>query len=468
MLTQNDVKIGALVADYFASKGQSLQALDQTPLSALIASSMCVYNDQAGDAAGQLQTGSMFADPSGKVQHDLVMEEAVQAVSRAIGFNLSLARNTVNPIVKQVRDDIVDQLSARQSAGLSPLAVVPFQYPALWNSPVLVEYVARYGEQVPADVTLSIGGLAVPGDLKGALLTGGDRFDAEITQFANQVGDGAIAAMWDALFGTGGSRQLSEVLAYRLDNLNAPVLAFLLANRAEREIPEGVNADAMTWKLHCTAIAARAGNAIVRNLKLRGDDSRMKRLVLRAPVGDEPEGDIIVNGDVYNQWLNDGGTPEVLFGALYAKADLFYNSLLQNAETYRQSWKNAYRLLQNRAAGQRFGDLVAATNAAMSKAINELDDNLLVEDRGALHARLAERLQRVQPRDLDDLYYLARKSVCRVMFPHTDAEGILNEIDVVAKANPDMDLREVALLATIDFTAKWLAKLVTVVQVNQG
>ncbi|MNG19958.1 hypothetical protein D3C84_1041740 [compost metagenome] len=48
------------------------------------------------------------------------------------------------------------------------------------------------------------------------------------------------------------------------------------------------------------------------------------------------------------------------------------------------------------------------------------------------------------------------------MFPHTNAFDILATIDTVALENPELEIREVGLLALIEFIPTWVATLITV------
>ncbi len=88
-----------------------------------------------------------------------------------------------------------------------------------------------------------------------------------------------------------------------------------------------------------------------------------------------------------------------------------------------------------------------------------MDDEDLAVERGILHRRLADQAKDLRGRFYEDLYGTIRKLVCNAIFPHTNALQILEAIDAVCHENPKIEVREAALLATIEIVATWVAKL---------
>ncbi|MOA59890.1 hypothetical protein D3C78_1846230 [compost metagenome] len=48
-----------------------------------------------------------------------------------------------------------------------------------------------------------------------------------------------------------------------------------------------------------------------------------------------------------------------------------------------------------------------------------------------------------------------------MIFPHTNAFDILSTMDSVAKEHPELEMREVGLLALMEFIPTWVATLIT-------
>lgn len=476
MLTKSSLNAAYPLAQKLASKGFALRALDQTPLSAVINACMNqrqvlaagpkgMDTTECGSAGDQLLEGSRFTDPMGVCEHDEAMKGSVDLIKQAVEFNLNLARNVVNPIVKQVLEETQAYMDGVASAALAPMWIEPYYYKPIWDSPVLIELVSRYGNLPVSDYALRPLGLPQPASMLEALKTGAGMFDEDIAAFYDACGSEYVGGVWNAVFGASAATSLTAVLTRRYSAFDAAILVFLFARRLQEDIPAGVNMDLAEWKAYISGIQAEAGHCVVRALKKRQLDLRVKTLVFEGPVvtvASEAKGAICVVGDVYDQFIKEGGSPEVLFGAYASGSSVGYNDLLSNKAVLLKNWQRAYALLQSEASFNRFNGLVGGLRSAVTNAINNADEDILVVERSVLHERLKERLTHVKQKDLEDLYYVARKTVCRVMFPHTDAEQILLAIDASAAAHPELDIREAALLATIDFVSIWLAKLFTV------
>jgi hypothetical protein len=101
--------------------------------------------------------------------------------------------------------------------------------------------------------------------------------------------------------------------------------------------------------------------------------------------------------------------------------------------------------------------MVEGMRAAVCKEIMALPDDQLWGDRSGYHDRLRDFAHKAKQRDLQDLWHFARTAVCQVVFPQTDAEALLLAIDEQSKLHPNKDVRELALYATIELVARWLA-----------
>lgn len=459
------------LAEVLAGKGYALRAMDQTPLAVLINHSLSTVNvvesaqglDAAPDFPTALIQGSQSTNPLNECPHDLAMEEAVKMVTQAVSFNVDLARNTVVPIVKTVFEETRAYMDQNAVSTLSPLSVLPFYYRPIWDSPILHELVSRYAEMPLTDMALSALGLARPADFTEAALTGAGRFDEEIAAWIQSLDPAYVGQTWDSVFGASPVPTLGPLVSVPYMGADRALLVFLFARRLLSDVPEGVNMDRTAWSAYISTIVAQSGRAVMRVYEKRDLDRKFNNLIISSPRGSQANGSVEVVGDVYDSWLRAGGTPEVLFGAALAGgADRGYAVLLERAAEHRRTWERTYSLLQSRVGFERFNGFVEGMRQALSKAINALPDEQLIVDRGIVHQRLQVHMECLQQRDLEQMYHACRRLVCRVMYPHTDAEGVLEAIDASKAAHPQLNMREAALLAIVDYVAVWLTKLFTV------
>jgi hypothetical protein len=71
----------------------------------------------------------------------------------------------------------------------------------------------------------------------------------------------------------------------------------------------------------------------------------------------------------------------------------------------------------------------------------------------------------IKQADIDDLYNLCMKVVCRARYYNTDAELILQGINNAKRDNPDINIREAACVSAINYVAAWVARMLKVVPI---
>ena len=476
MLTKSSITAAYPLAQLLAERNQVLFCAVESPLSILTRDTingLAVF-EGAGEGISNpsidqqlLTTTSMPVDVNGSSLHDATMEETIQLLTKSVSFVLNHTRNTVLPLIKQVASETQSYMDARAEGALAPLDIVPYYFKGIWNSPVFQDLVARY-ENVPlTQVKLRGGAIECDcgDDVAQLLLTGAGSFDDEVRGFVREVGPDQVKKVWDALFG-GQATSTDVILGARYDRFDTSAIAFLMARRMSMDVPKGINMGLGEWKEYVASIVQAAGVGCYLAYRTRDLDMRSNRLIISAPVGDEPRGSIIVVGDVYDRFLKEGGSPEALFGALYSNEPRTYTALLQQAEFHCKVWKRINSLNITNLSFERYRAMVEGLRLAVSKVINEMADDDLPAARAELQNRLNERLTHVKQKDMEDIYHVARKAVCRVIFPHTDAEKMLLAIDAAAEANPELDPREAALMATIEYISQWLASLIQVDKVS--
>lgn len=468
MLTKSSISAAYPLASLLAQGNFVLQPSVESPLSILTRRTidgLAVFEAEGMEAPSideqLLTTTAMPTDVNDISLHDEAMDESIKLLTQSVSFVLNHTRNVVLPTIKQVATETQAYMDEIAEGVLAPLDVVPYYFKPIWDSPVFQDLVARFANSSPAPIQLK--GEAIECDCEGdwakSLMTGAGMFDDEVREFVNQVGEERVKAVWDAFFG-GRSTSTGDILGSRYDRFDLNAIAFLMARRLTMDVPKGVNMEITAWKNYIASIVEVAGANCAAVYRARDLDRKTNRLIISAPVGDEPRGSIIVVGDVYDRFLKEGGSPEILFGALYSNEPRTYSALLEKGEFHAKTWKRVYSLHRTNISFERYRAMVGGLRLAVSKAISSIPDDELPATRSELHARLDERLSHVKQKDMEDIYHVSRKAVCRVIYPHTDAEKMLLAIDAAAETNPELDPREAALLATIEYVSQWLASLI--------
>jgi hypothetical protein len=472
MLKPSSLTAAYPLAEALAGSGLIVTPAPGTPLEALV--NACVTLDQMGiryEGAGvevaeqSILEASTAKDLGGVVRHDVAMDEFVKASSDTVLKNMNLAKNVVNPMVQAVVDQATAVADGSGKEDYLPMSVEPFYYASIFSNPLLVEMVSKYDgfPVVNQDLTLGLPKFTVE-QIRAAAKTGNPRFDEDVEAFTKAMGDDEIMTTFQGAFGGGQMpyyTRLNEMLSTRPGNAGRVALLFLLSSHFLNDIPDGLNMELDLYRAYMSTIMAQSARAVAAAMRLRNDNVRMKYMVMEAPYKRDDQslrGTFKVNGDVYNQYLKDGGTPEALFGAANSGMTGFdAKDLIENNGKYAESWRRTFELIRTASDYKRFNYFLDGLRQAMLTQIEELDESLRMADNGLYRQRLVTELTNIKGGGIKEPWKIARKLVCRVFFPHTDAERILSAIDAQSKAHPELDVREAATLALIETVSKWVA-----------
>ncbi len=480
MINQTTVDAAYPLAEGLSKVNVGISALTETPLAKLIASMYSVTLDLGAvrSSAGivsvaldqEIIKASMQADCTGIVRHDVTMDEIVPVVVTCVQNGINVARNVVNPIIQSLVADVNSSVTDMEAKAGTLIGVMPVFYNDVWSNPVLMSMVERYNETAAQDIPLS---MAVPLPVNvnyfDLVKTASDRLNSELKPWIESFGVEHATKVYLEVFGDH-DQQLNSLRQYtniNVSDVDETLFVHLVARSLLETVAEGVTVDLAHYRSELSSIVAQTGAAVYRILERRADEIKRNALVRKYPATkleylDIGQGVIQVNGDVYNKWLKEGGSPEVLFGAYVTDQLRDYKGLLNSKDVYIQAWEKQSRVLQTKARFNRFNNTVTAFKLALAKQINALDDSYALLPKEEMHRRAAEWVQSITQSQLENLYLLARRCVCAIMFGHTDAEAILEAVDAAAKANPNLDIREAALLATIEIVGLWIAEMITI------
>lgn len=468
----NDTTI-ATVADtaaLLAEKQLRLVPVEGTPLAALVNVSLknaaTVATMGGNSAAGvasfeeMLEASANEPDALGRNEHDEIMGNAVQAVSDAINFNNQLARNVVNPMIERVATRVEEALRTVDADGAMPVSIVEVFDRPFWALPYVHELFGRYDETTMQVV--SYVGPAVTWDDQLVMSDVASLDEAVIAYLNDLKSEGRLEQIWNRTFGRGAFKTSDAFSGDPIEAIDTGLVTYLVAGKLAQNPPADTEMSSTAWETMLTEVRVQAGRCVCRNLGrlLRGRDRN--ELIRQYPTSTAVGERVLVDGEVYRRFLEAGGSPEVILGALFSDRAREYNVLLEKRATYTDRWRVTQNALVSATAGRRLEMGIIALEKAVAEEINNVEDSHLVVTRQQLHTLLHRRLDRIATRDLEDLWSLARRMICQVIFPHTDAESTLLAIDEQKRLRPELDIREAATYAAFDQLAQWLAKLIRV------
>lgn len=398
--------------------------------------------------------------------HDLQMDEVVERATHATRFAFDFTRNVVNPQIARVVEATQAYVDGAVKKRMEPMVIEPVFTSRLYDTTAMQELVAPFREATLTNVApVRLTAQWPENGLSDALKTGDAALDSQVSDhFSGREAD--VQTLWQRYYSnTPGTYRPTDMTAEPA-NADDSLVLFLGAHQLleSDQVPEGLDIDLPTYRAYLAKMREQSGARL--NYLYSKDQNRVKsrQLVIRAPTkparGGIPSGTIQVSGEVYNDWLSKGGSPEALYQAVHEGATMQYDVLLADAEGLAKRWLTTMGLLETQRKFERQTAITTGLRAALHQLYRDLPPSLKefvpYGSDGEFLSAVAERLSHFHIKDLDNMYLVARKAICRVFYPQTHAEKILNALDNVMQDHPQYDAREAAFFVMVDYVTEWV------------
>lgn len=491
MIKQTTLASLRVLSQKLQDKNISLQAKPATPLAIVVGAcytpimdDTALFGDtnvQAMDILYRIADNTSKPTLNDTPMHGDYLETAVRTIAKTVQTNLFLARNVVNPAIAAVVEAVEAAQKQAATAMATVLSIVPDQYESIWSSTLLDSMVERY-KDTPAlsnAVMPNIHPLLTDDAIRALLKTGAGRFDKEVEAWVEEIGIETVIDVYRSYFSVNSQSGLDDAdtvtpIGYAMgmtpEARRKTLIIHLLARRLSANVLEGIEMELNDYRELMAGVIEQSGRGVCRILETRTRNRLQKRMITRWPqegaeymVSYPEAAQIEVNNDLYEEWLERGGRPEILYGSFITDRNENPETLLAKGAEYVLAWSRRAALVRSAQRSDGFNTTLSALRASITTQINTMSDDHLVEgSRGPLHERLLAALETLSIGQAGQLYECVKSLVCHVMFPHTDARLILDTIDRIGSDNPDLDIREVALLAAIDILTRWVSQMYTI------
>lgn len=469
------------------SNGTAVEAIAGTPLSTLVNSSVPyeVYGVMSGDNATNILDGTLGTILNGAVssstqrtheidamsQHTADMQICVDLASQVITRNLLLSRTIVNPKILELTEALQAELKFTIADAVK-VNIVPYGLSGIWKSDILGSLVSTYATSNYKEAKdLPIHPKWGEFDIKELLESGSTRFDTRVAEWVSQGGITALEKVWTDHFAKEypdmpETRAYNSITAGTIRDGNDYNLAiFIIANALKNKRPFEVALTDSDYNMRLEQIMYFIGGTIANIVKEHDASVASGRMIISYPGLNIDQNDgttnIIVNGDIYHSWLDAGGTPEVILGSYITDRNVDATALADKAVTYLDAW--------NRYIGSKRSSQESNKLATVKKTLLRLGSDLIegIEEDGGtatseMYKLLTTKIASLNLYHLQDLHSVARDVICDTLYPNTMVKTILQLIDKYGQDNPQMEPRELALLATADIAVKYVTDMLNV------
>lgn len=470
MISQNSIDEGSSVAQLLGEKDIGLAPLTGSPLASLVAASlMGVTSDSPDVSEHAFYLQSQPISETYETNFDIVKT----AISEAVSAHISFAKNVVVPSIEKLTKAVQEQMDAVINSINTNYEVKTKELPEPMYNDALVTAIKTEatGSSLIPETGIKLPTLA-PQEIYALMLSGSGSFDEKIRLWITTLGDDFFSGLYGSIFsceaGTSpqNSQSFSQLVNNKQTGTDAALAIYLISQRLEQEVPEGVEMPLSQYKSILNSYRKTAIETMARALTSHENALRNGSLVISYNNTDK---EILVNGDVYRKWLETGGSPEILAGACVSgNASYVVAGIDDRKEEYLQNLSMHLSLMKTQRINDSFAIMKRALREnvmfGMKSHVSEEDEMFL---NGGYVAKVEEFLDKelaeLTSKVMDNVSGVCTHVLTKTRFYYTDSGKFLDSMEKAAKANPGIDPREAALIATIEYVSDFLAEQTQVI-----
>lgn len=472
MLTQEAIESSVPLASVLDAHRVYGAAIEGTPLAEL---TLATRSDSGlvgklPDGTVSIDTSTMLylanaQDPTLKVcQHDLRMDEITSVCIQTIQRTMQFTRGVVAPTVTDLVEKTAASLRDLTPSALLGLEVEVYAPPEPLQLPALESIARKFNGAAFDTPAMTMRMPMIPAqEIIELMHTGAGSVDSAIDLWLAGKGESFINRIWCGVFQINpvnpgqSSPSFSGYTEHPSDGVDNALAIFLIARKLVEAGPlPGTEMNKPAFEEAAAAFRDQAASRLVRELEALKLVEKNQVLV-RKNVGPKT----IVNGSVYRKWVEAGGENEVLFGNMLQRAGVVtVPQIDERKEEFKSKWLSHAALTAKVEGNQRFQRAKQILRQHFNEQLRALNDGEDASDEARFTTLklFDEELDKLRECDLDDLWGLCLRLVCRSRFYRTDAERILTAIEEVKKANPLVSVREAAAVAIIEYVGWWVSK----------
>lgn len=454
MLSNSTLDEASLLARDFSARGIILKVNSDSPLFTLCCDSTPIdkiypsFNEIIYD----IKKASAAYGLDGKMEHKVDLQSIASVLSQSLSTAINVARNVVNPFVKHIVDNIDQRVNDTlyYNTGITIRSVFK---PKILTSGKLDELTEKYkGSTFRQRPKVETDWPAMSAEvLKQAATSAYNGSKADTDDLLTSVSDTQLIEYHNDLFMAGLSDE------YDVDEKKF-IFGFLWASYWLANPKKESNMDLKTHHLFLTEIKANCAKQIQNVLKRYEAMSAQKNFVLEVPVDGGVTKQMVVQGEIYNDWLKHGGSPELLIGAWLCDKITHFGTI---DDTTRSRWLRRYKL-DSDLRSQHYN---ARVQTIMSKILSDgVDEKIETEklNRKEIRGRFNNLMKQKPFSANGNRYKWVRMIVCKCFYTNNDVLKILTKMDDVLETHEDMAPREAATLVCVDLIIDWLLSAVSV------
>lgn len=472
--------VGIAAQNLLLSKGVALTPCENSPLHTLVGD-VCVPNSHqtAPDMViAEISTISTQFNPTitDRSQYAVDSYKAAKVLADVVRANMNLIREQLQPMIREAMQAASTVANETRQAAIMTEIVMQERSVLLGNNvfrEMLMVYDGTPWVSVPQVNFFENYSLDQVIDMAKF---GSSTLHKAVDDIVSRIGAAALMDLIQHTFSFAATSMLDEnkLVLSRISPLEVDALLFLIGQRISNDV---VDRHGLTKEFQQMKISEFLAGTAIRILEAMRNIEQLDQLdvvVLRYPTtskgavnlclpGGEP---IVVDKEAYLAWLQGGGRPELIYGAMLSSRAVIGRELLENSERLLKlcgehvEQVNAYNAL----------NLENNVRLAVANSLHDWVEKTPVPDcttktKEAIIAEIRARMSETTSYDIANLANTIKDIVCAVIYDQTEAKTYIELLMAYETRHPAADPKQANVACCLEILSMWAARCVNIKKV---
>lgn len=385
-------------------------------------------------------------------------------LANILSNELNHIRNNILPLIKEYGKFVNDSINSRlASSPLQDVRIYSIEIPE-----VIAEMVNRKIININGDANRRINDKALVlnkpeiSKIREYLnYNASGQMENIIKNFVNNISDNELSRIWDTYLTNISAMNTNYIsLGYRVNGeifgLDLFVLSILV--KSLLKVAPDTRVSVSVYNDTMLTLDAVLDNKIAMILRLIDSSTRLGKLIYKG----ESINEVIVFKEVYNKFLNDGGSPEAIYGAVLNKVGAAHAAVvLGDLDKNNETWD---KFIKNESIKQKLGTL-EQHRIAYRLGVTELYNNFMDEElKATIPAEINNNINDViinflnskKAEKLFNINHIVEDFITEVLFAHTNAKEFISYMKHYSRLDPNLSAKEAATYASADLVIDFL------------
>ena len=466
MFTQNSLNLAQIISKDIESRGLNLKVKTDSPLFDILQYVPLPDNSvtlESHELSKTIIKNTISIEEEGKVGYDFAMDETVKDLAPKLSRFISIMKNQINPFIVSLSEKVIAELAKLKQSDLYGINIVEAVFPDILTNNEFIAIVDQRKDETSLNELIPLRPLLPelsPAEVRAMV----NSFPGLTRDLLSFIGNSDIDYnVYNGIFRHEYSKDgnIAYIFNKHPNALGNSVIGLILGLILVNDPPEGTTGTLDEYYNALEKIISQAALGV--HNYISSIERAAKAGIL---VTGKTNNTVTVNPILYKQWMENGGDVEVIYGMTLSKN--IYETISE-IEEKKEHFLNIWNQAKSSDQLDRSFTYVNKAKETYRKEFSiMLDDEVasnlptIGNDSSISKEKFNQLIEYISVDDLQEIYTLTRKLVCRSRYPDLFVELFLEEIDKACSKKKDLHVKDGALLATIVYVASVIASSIEV------